>query len=98
MSDDVKQGSDEPRFSAAMQELEAILGRIEDEQVDIDILAEELRRAATLLEICRARIRKAEVEVSQIVQDLHGEDEVAVQGDVEPEDEERPEGKLPFAD
>lgn len=59
-----------PTFRAAMDELEAILERIEGEEVDIDRLAEELRRAAQLLEVCRGKIRRAEVEVTQIVQSL----------------------------
>lgn len=70
MSDERETAEDEIGFSAAMQELEGILGRIESEEVDIDQLAEELGRAAELLELCRGRIRKAEVEVSQIVQGL----------------------------
>lgn len=57
-------------FGAAMQELEGILRRVEGEEIDIDELAEELKRAAELLELCRAKIRRAEVEVSQIVQTL----------------------------
>jgi exodeoxyribonuclease VII small subunit len=57
-------------FRAAMDELEGILARIEGEEIDIDRLAEELRRAAQLLELCRGKIRKAEVEVTQIVQSL----------------------------
>ncbi len=57
-------------FSDAIQELERILKRIDDESVDIDGLADELRRAAQLLELCREKIRKADVEVSQIVQKL----------------------------
>lgn len=57
-------------FGAAMQELEAILRRVESEETDIDELADELKRAALLLETCRAKIRRAEVEVSQIVQTL----------------------------
>jgi len=70
MSEEREKNADEIGFSAAMQELEAILGRIESEEVDIDQLAEELGRAAELLELCRGRIRKAEVEVTQIVQSL----------------------------
>ena len=62
-----------PSFRAAMDELEAILERIEGEEVDIDRLAEELRRAAQLLEVCRGKIRRAEVEVTQIVQSLEDE-------------------------
>lgn len=63
-------------FGAAMEELETILRRIEGEEIDIDALAEELRRATQLLEVCRGKIRKAEVEVTQIVQSLE-EDEGA---------------------
>jgi exodeoxyribonuclease VII small subunit len=59
-----------PSFRAAMEELEGILERIEGEEIDIDRLAEELRRAAQLLDLCRGKIRKAEVEVTQIVQSL----------------------------
>jgi exodeoxyribonuclease VII small subunit len=57
-------------FRQAMGELESILERIEGEEIDIDQLAQELRRAALLLDLCRGKIRKAEVEVTQIVQSL----------------------------
>jgi exodeoxyribonuclease VII small subunit len=60
----------EPSFREAMDELEGILERIEGEEIDIDRLAEELRRAAQLLDLCRGKIRRAEVEVTQIVQSL----------------------------
>lgn len=58
------------RFSDAMEELEGILERIESEEIDIDDLAGELRRATELLETARSKIRKAEVEVTQIVAGL----------------------------
>jgi exodeoxyribonuclease VII small subunit len=77
-SPDQPTGEPEPTpslsFREAMEELEGILERIEGEEVDIDRLAEELRRAAQLLDLCRGKIRKAEVEVTQIVQSLEGED------------------------
>ena len=57
-------------FRDAVQELEVILRRIEAEEVDIDDLAIELKRAAELLELCRGKIRRAEVEVSQIMNQL----------------------------
>lgn len=59
-----------PRFGDALAELETILARIEGEEIDIDQLGDELKRATQLLELCRAKIKKAEVEVSQIVQSL----------------------------
>lgn len=67
--------SADPSFREAVDELEAILERIEGEEIDVDQLAAELRRAAVLLDLCRNKIRKAELEVTQIVQALdEGED------------------------
>jgi exodeoxyribonuclease VII small subunit len=79
MSDETAQET--PGFRAAIDELEEILTRIEGEETDIDRLGEELRRAAFLLEVCRGKIRKAEVEVTQIVQTLEGGREAAEPGE-----------------
>jgi len=57
-----------PTFTTAMEELEGILERIESEETDVDTLAAELRRAGELIALCRGKIRRAEVEVTQIVQ------------------------------
>ena len=65
-----KQDGEELSFSEAMSELEGILKGVEDEEIDIDVLGKELGRAAVLLELCRDKIRRAEVEVTQIVQSL----------------------------
>jgi exodeoxyribonuclease VII small subunit len=58
------------RFGQAIEELEGILQRVEAEEIDIDDLADELKKAAGLLDLCRGKIRKAEAEVTQIVQAL----------------------------
>jgi exodeoxyribonuclease VII small subunit len=70
MSSEVENAAPALSFREAMDELEGILERIEREETDIDRLGEELRRATYLLELCRGKIRKAEVEVTQIVQSL----------------------------
>ena len=62
-------------FAAAIQELERILADIEGEEVDLDKLAAELGRASELLDLCREKIRKADLEVSQIVQKLESDGE-----------------------
>ena len=64
----------EPSFTDAMTELESILTRLDEDSVDVDRLAKELRRATELLELCRGKIRKAEAEVTQIVQQLDSDD------------------------
>jgi exodeoxyribonuclease VII small subunit len=66
----------EIRFGEAIEELEGILHRVEAEEIDIDDLAEELKKAAELLEVCRSKIRQAELEVTQIVQALDEDDPV----------------------
>jgi len=82
MSDETTLETQEtPGFRAAIDELEEILARIEGEETDIDRLGEELRRAAFLLEVCRGKIRKAEVEVTQIVQTLEGQREPGEPGE-----------------
>lgn len=84
MSDD-RTGGDvaELSFSEAMEELESVLRRIEGDEIDVDQLGRELGRAARLLEICRKKIRRAEVEVRQIVDQI--EEDVADSGAATPE-------------
>ena len=76
-----------PSFTEALEELEQILRRIEGEETDIDALASELKRATELLELARGKLRKAEVEVTQIVQSLD-EDEAEVDDENEYDDEQ----------
>lgn len=57
-------------YGEALAELESILDEIEDDAVDVDVLATRVRRAAVLLRVCRDRITSARVEVEQIVADL----------------------------
>jgi exodeoxyribonuclease VII small subunit len=83
MSTKRKQVADEIRFGEAIDELEGILHRVEAEEIDIDELAAELKSATALLEICRSKIRKAELEVTQIVQSLEETDATADEADVD---------------
>jgi len=65
-----KEDAGDIRFGEAIEELEGILRRVEAEEIDIDDLAAELKKAAALLDVCRGKIRLAELEVTQIVQAL----------------------------
>lgn len=91
MSGKPKEELEELGFNEAMEELEKILHSIESEEVDVDRLADGLQRAAQLLEVCRGKIRRAEVEVRQIVQRLEpesGGEEANEQGGEQEEGEE----------
>ena len=60
-------------YAEALAELESILTEIEDDAVDVDVLAARVKRAAELLRVCRDRITAAKVEVTQIVAELEPE-------------------------
>ncbi len=60
----------EPGYADALAELESILRELEDDSVDVDRLADRVRRAKELIELCRARITAARMEVTEIITDL----------------------------
>ena len=62
--------ADAPGYGEALAELERILAELEDDAVDVDRLADQVRRAKELIEICRARIDDARMEVTEVVADL----------------------------
>lgn len=57
-------------YADAMAELEAIVARLEEADVDVDVLAGRVARAAELITICRDRIAATRLEVERIVGDL----------------------------
>ena len=57
-------------YADAMQELEAILDELEGDELDVDVLAERVRRASELIKVCRSRITRAQDDVARIVADL----------------------------
>lgn len=74
--------SDEIGYAEALAELETILDALEDDDLDIDLLASRVERASHLIRVCRDRITGARMSVEQIVatldapaEDLAGEDD-----------------------
>ncbi len=66
----------EPGYAAAMAELDRILGELEGDALDVDVLAERVQRASELLARCRTRIQRAQADVDRIVADLEDFDAV----------------------
>ena len=52
-------------YDEAMAEIEAILAKFRNE-MSVDALAAEVRRATTLIAFCRKRLLKAESDVKKI--------------------------------
>ena len=57
-------------YAEAMTELEGILDELEGDHLDVDVLAERVRRASELIKLCRTRISRAQDDVNRIVTDL----------------------------
>jgi exodeoxyribonuclease VII small subunit len=64
--------SDEKKISyaAAVAELEAIAGELEQPDVDVDVLADRVARAAELITLCRERIASTRLDVERVVAGL----------------------------
>ena len=61
---------DDLGYAEAVEELEEILAELDSDDVDVDVLAERVKRAADLVQLCRRRLDAARVEVTRIVADL----------------------------
>lgn len=54
-------------YASALVELDTILAELEDETLNVDLLAERVARASELITFCRSRITDAKLQVEQIV-------------------------------
>ena len=58
-----------------MQEIEEIVAKIENEELDVDMLAKNVKRVSELLKFCKTKLKKTGEEVDQILQDIDGDEE-----------------------
>ncbi len=57
-------------YAEALAELEEILATLERSDVDVDVLATKVQRAAALIAFCRDRIGRARLQIEQVVAEL----------------------------
>ena len=57
-------------YADAMRELDDILGELERDDLDVDVLAARVQRASELIQLCRGRIARAQADVDRVVTDL----------------------------
>ena len=55
-------------YTEAMAEIEKILARLRSEEMDVDGLAAEVKRATELIASCKARLRTAEEKVNKVLE------------------------------
>jgi exodeoxyribonuclease VII small subunit len=60
----------ETKYTKAIKRLEDIIAKIENEEIDVDELADRVKEAVELIKVCKNKIEKAEMEVKKVVEDL----------------------------
>jgi len=56
-------------YRKSIEEIEAILAKIESGETDIDDLAVQIKRASSLLQECKEKLFQTEQEVEKIMKD-----------------------------
>lgn len=54
-------------YTEAMSEVEQILARFNNRQMDVDTLSAEVKRATELIAQCKQRLARAEKEVAEVL-------------------------------
>ena len=55
------------KYEDAVKELESIVRRLENHELDIDSLSSELKRAQTLIKLCKDKLAQADKEVKKVL-------------------------------
>ena len=55
------------KYEDSIKELESIARRMENDELDIDTLATQLKRAQTLIKSCRDKLTKTDEEIKSIL-------------------------------
>lgn len=78
---------DEARYADLVEELERILEDLENDEIDVDELAERVKRGSELIRICRERLVASRAQIEDVVADLESFDTDEDAGDAtDPDD------------
>lgn len=65
-------------YTKAFEELQSIVNEIEQGEISVDELSEKVKRAASLIAICKQKLTTTEEDVNKILKELEaGEGETA---------------------
>ena len=57
----------EQKYEAAFAELQAIVRKMENDEMDIDQMSEQLKRAQELIKLCKDKLTKTDEEIKKIL-------------------------------
>lgn len=58
---------EEIKYEQAVRELEEIVEKMENDELDIDQLSEQLKRAKLLVKLCRDKLTKVDEEIKKLL-------------------------------
>ena len=57
------------KYEEAVRQIEDIVNRLENDEMDIDSLCTELKKAQKLIKMCKDKLTKTDEEVKKILED-----------------------------
>jgi len=60
-------------YKEAVAEIENILEKIENEELDVDDLTEKVKRVSSLIKLCKEKLHNTEQEVEKILKEMEKE-------------------------
>ena len=57
-------------YKEAMAEIESIVTKLEDNQLDVDELSEKVKRVSELIAFCKSKLHDTEEEVEKILKSI----------------------------
>ncbi|RKD87738.1 exodeoxyribonuclease VII small subunit [Mangrovibacterium diazotrophicum] len=57
-------------YKEAVEEIDEILEKIENEELDVDELSEKVKRVSTLIKFCKEKLHTTQTEVENILKDM----------------------------
>jgi exodeoxyribonuclease VII small subunit len=70
-----KSEKNQPNYTDAFTELQAIVTEIERGEISVDNLSEQVKRAALLIKICKDKLTATEGDVNKILKELEAKEE-----------------------
>ena len=59
----------ETKYENAIRQLEDIVEKLENNELDIDEMSKQLKKAQQLIKLCKDRLTKTEAEIQKILSD-----------------------------
>ncbi len=57
-------------YQEAVNEIDEILNKIENDELDVDELSTQVKRVSSLIKLCKEKLHKTEAEVENILKEM----------------------------